>query len=136
MIGTGSSFETEIQDASRAQCRAGASAEGIPAGDGRDPLPDAGPPEPAADLHLAALRPRTGVPGAAQVPRLLGGEHRRQAVQRPRGPHRPGDTEPLPARRGRVAAALVLQPRFMGACSTLPVAAAGALLVAAAPARP
>src|SRR4051794_41267998 len=33
-------------------------------------------------------------------------------------------------------AALVLQPRFMGACSTLPVAAAGALLVAAAPARP
>src|SRR4051794_41528177 len=33
-------------------------------------------------------------------------------------------------------AALVLQPGFMGACSTLPVAAAGALLVAAAPARP
>src|SRR3954465_4247542 len=99
MIGTGSSFETEIQDASRAQCRAGASAEGIPAGDGRDPLPDAGPPEPLADLHLAALRPRTGVPGAAQVPRLLGREDRGQAVQRPRRPDR--DPVPLPLRPRR-----------------------------------
>src|SRR4051794_18560599 len=41
---------------------AGAAAEGVPAGDGRDPLPDAGPPEPAADLHLAALRPRPHFP--------------------------------------------------------------------------
>src|SRR6476659_10980812 len=31
---------------------------------------------------------------------------------------------------------LVLQPGFTGACSTLPVAAAGALLVASSPARP
>src|SRR3954454_7078250 len=43
---------------------------------------------------------------------------------------------PLTARRRAPAIGIVLQPGFTGACSTLPVVAAGALLVASSPARP
>src|SRR5208282_1009135 len=59
--------------------------QGLPPDDGRDPLPYAGLPHLAAELHLAAARHQPRFPGAAALPRLLGTQPRGQA---PFGAHR------------------------------------------------
>ncbi len=67
--------------------------ERIQPDDGRDPLPPARSPGPAANLHLAGLRPPPALSQAEELSRLLDGEARGQAIQ--------GDGRPQQAARTR-----------------------------------
>src|SRR6266851_6820349 len=97
---------------------------GVPADDRGDRLSPAGPPRPAAELHLAEIRPGARLSRTPALPRILEPQHRGQAAFGECEAEQPQHPEPGPPRQAFALAALKPRP----AARRLFAAAGGAAL--------